>query len=214
MLHDNACRQGAGSGHAPGSLCLSACIAAMFGGNERASAMTVIVADNPITPLAQIVVSGRAMIPLFPQLGIGRCRELSTTHRKNSLRRGGSRWPIELSMTVRVGRSHSVNSSERRGLDRDWKPKDVARRAKLSVAAVYNCERFDRGGRMRTLLRLAKAPGPQQRRTKATPRRHWPTRRRSRSTRCDPCWRVHPAATMRSLEKLCAALGQPLRLVF
>jgi dGTPase len=33
----------------------------------------------------------------------------------------------------------------------------VARMAKLSVAAVYNCERFDRGGRMRTLLRLAKA---------------------------------------------------------
>jgi transcriptional regulator with XRE-family HTH domain len=39
------------------------------------------------------------------------------------------------------------------------KPKDVARMAKLSAAAVYNCERADRGGRMRTLIKLVQALG-------------------------------------------------------
>src|SRR3982074_1959780 len=39
------------------------------------------------------------------------------------------------------------------------KPKDLARKAKGSVAAVYNCERTDGGGRVRTLLRLARAAG-------------------------------------------------------
>jgi transcriptional regulator with XRE-family HTH domain len=39
------------------------------------------------------------------------------------------------------------------------KPKDLARRAGLSTAAVYNCERYDRGGRTQTLQRLAGALG-------------------------------------------------------
>src|SRR5438552_10995627 len=39
------------------------------------------------------------------------------------------------------------------------KPKDLARKAKVSAAAVYNCERADGGGRMRTLLKLARALG-------------------------------------------------------
>ena len=39
------------------------------------------------------------------------------------------------------------------------KPKELARKAKLSLAAVYNCERCDRGGRVRTLILLAKALG-------------------------------------------------------
>src|SRR3982074_3061565 len=39
------------------------------------------------------------------------------------------------------------------------KPKDLARKAKVSVAAVYNCERPDSGGRVRTLLKLARALG-------------------------------------------------------
>ena len=39
------------------------------------------------------------------------------------------------------------------------KPKDLASRAGLSTAAVYNCERYDRGGRTQTLQRLAGALG-------------------------------------------------------
>src|SRR5438067_10186914 len=39
------------------------------------------------------------------------------------------------------------------------KPKELAQKAKLSVAAVYNCERPDGGGRVRTLLRLARSLG-------------------------------------------------------
>jgi transcriptional regulator with XRE-family HTH domain len=38
-------------------------------------------------------------------------------------------------------------------------PKELAQKARLSVAAVYNCERADRGGRVKTLIRLAKALG-------------------------------------------------------
>src|SRR5436190_536958 len=39
------------------------------------------------------------------------------------------------------------------------KPKDLARKAKVSAAAVYNCERADGGGRMRTLRKLARTLG-------------------------------------------------------
>jgi hypothetical protein len=35
----------------------------------------------------------------------------------------------------------------------------LARKAGLSVASVYNCERSDRGGRVKTLVKLAKALG-------------------------------------------------------
>jgi hypothetical protein len=39
------------------------------------------------------------------------------------------------------------------------KPKDLARRAGMSVSAVYACERFNHGGRTKTLIRLAGALG-------------------------------------------------------
>lgn len=38
-------------------------------------------------------------------------------------------------------------------------PKELAERAGVSVAAVYNCERIDRGGRVKTLIKLAEALG-------------------------------------------------------
>ena len=37
------------------------------------------------------------------------------------------------------------------------KPKDLARRAGMSVSAVYACERYNHGGRTKTLIRLAGA---------------------------------------------------------
>jgi len=39
------------------------------------------------------------------------------------------------------------------------KPKDLARRAGMSVSAVYACERYSHGGRTKTLIRLAGALG-------------------------------------------------------
>ena len=39
------------------------------------------------------------------------------------------------------------------------RPKDLAEKANVSLAAVYNCERMDRGGRVKTLMRLAAALG-------------------------------------------------------
>ena len=39
------------------------------------------------------------------------------------------------------------------------KPKDLARRAGMSVSAVYACERYNHGGRTKTLIRLAGALG-------------------------------------------------------
>ena len=118
----------------------------------------------------------------------------------NRVEHDRTRRPLSLGQQLRAARLGS-------GL----KPKDVARRAKLSVAAVYNCERFDRGGRMRTLLRLAKALSPQQRQDQG----HTETTLAEKAQIAfDTVWRVHPSGNVRSLEKLCAALGQPLRLVF
>ena len=39
------------------------------------------------------------------------------------------------------------------------KPKDLARKARVSLASLYNCERADRGGRTKTLIALALALG-------------------------------------------------------
>ena len=39
------------------------------------------------------------------------------------------------------------------------KPKDLARRAGMSVSAVYACERYNHGGRTKTLIRLGGALG-------------------------------------------------------
>jgi transcriptional regulator with XRE-family HTH domain len=101
------------------------------------------------------------------------------------------------------------------------KPKDLARKAKVSVAAVYNCERPDSGGRTRTLLKLARALGCKVRIADlaAAARDHGHTETTLaeaaeiafdtvRSLLARPS-----SGNVRSLEKLCAALGQPLHLV-
>src|SRR4029079_10853544 len=98
------------------------------------------------------------------------------------------------------------------------KPKDVALRAKLSVAAGYNCERFDRGGRMRTLLRLAKALGCKVRipdlAAAAADQGHTETTLAEKAQIAFDTVRsllARPSGgNVRSLEKLCAALGLQL----
>ncbi|HEY5829649.1 MAG TPA: hypothetical protein VIV01_14915 [Hyphomicrobiaceae bacterium] len=93
--------------------------------------------------------------------------------------------------------------------------------AKLSVAAVYNCERFDRGGRMRTLLALAKALGCKVRipdlAAAAKDQGHTETTLADRAQIAFDTVRsllARPSSgNVRSLERLCAALGQPIVLV-
>ena len=100
------------------------------------------------------------------------------------------------------------------------KPKDLARKAGLSVAAVYNC-RCARGGRMRTLLRLAKALGCKVRildlRAAATQQGHTETTLAEEAQIAFDTVRSLLArpigGNVRSLEKLCAARGQHLQLV-
>lgn len=102
------------------------------------------------------------------------------------------------------------------------KPKDLARKAGLSVAAVYNCERFDRGGRTRTLLRLAQALGCKVRipdlAAVAAEQGHTETTLAEKAQVAFDTVRsllMRPSGgNVRSLEKLCAALGQPILLVF
>ena len=102
------------------------------------------------------------------------------------------------------------------------KPKELARKAGLSVAAVYNCERADRGGRMRTLIRLAKALGCTVRipdlATAAADQGHTETTLADKAQIAFDTVRsllAGPSSgNVRSLEKLCAALGQSLQLVF
>ena len=101
------------------------------------------------------------------------------------------------------------------------KPKDLARKAKLSVAAVYNCERVDRGGRMRTLLKLARALGCKIRvpdlAAAAKDRGLTETTLAERAQIAFDTVRsmlARPSSgNVRSLEKLCGALGQSLQLV-
>ena len=101
------------------------------------------------------------------------------------------------------------------------KPKDLARKAKLSVAAVYNCERVDRGGRMRTLLKLAGALGCKVRipdlAAVASDHGHTETTLAEAAHVAFDTVRsllAHPSSgNVRSLEKLCAALDQHLMLV-
>jgi len=102
------------------------------------------------------------------------------------------------------------------------KPKDLARKAGVSIAAVYNCERFDRGGRMRTLLRLAKALGCTVRipdlAAAAKDQEYTETVLAEMAQLAFDTVRsllARPSSgNVRSLEKLCAALGQSLQLVF
>ena len=101
------------------------------------------------------------------------------------------------------------------------KPKNLARKAKLSVAAVYNCKRHDSGGRTRTLLKLARALGCKVRipDLAAVARDHG----HSETTLADAAQIAVDTArgllarplsgNVRSLEKVCAALGQRLQLV-
>jgi DNA-binding XRE family transcriptional regulator len=101
------------------------------------------------------------------------------------------------------------------------KPKDLARKAGLSVAAVYNCERADRGGRMRTLIRLAQALGCTVRipdlAAVVTDQGHTETTLAEKAQVAFDTVRsvlARPSSgNVRSLEKLCTALGQPLQLV-
>ena len=102
------------------------------------------------------------------------------------------------------------------------KPKDLARQAKVGVAAVYNCERPDSGGRTRTLLKLARALGCKVRIPDLAAVAE--DRGLSETTLADKAQvafdtvrslLARPSSgNVRSLEKLCAALGQPLQLVF
>lgn len=63
-------------------------------------------------------------------------------------------------MLQRVEQPVSLGSQFRAArLRAGMKPKDLARRAGMSVSAVYACERFNHGGRTRTLIRLAGALG-------------------------------------------------------
>jgi DNA-binding XRE family transcriptional regulator len=102
------------------------------------------------------------------------------------------------------------------------KPKELARKAGLSVAAVYNCERADRGGRMRTLLRLAKVLGCKVRipdlAAAAKDQGHTETTLADKAQIAFDTVRsllARPSSgNVRSLEKLCVALGQTVLLVF
>jgi DNA-binding XRE family transcriptional regulator len=102
------------------------------------------------------------------------------------------------------------------------KPKDLARKAKVSVAAVYNCERPDGGGRVRTLLKLARALGCKVRipdlAGAAMEHGHTDTTLAEKAQIAFDTVRALLArpsrGNVRSLVKLCAALGQPLQLVF
>jgi transcriptional regulator with XRE-family HTH domain len=102
------------------------------------------------------------------------------------------------------------------------KPKDLARKARLSVAAVYNCERTDGGGRMRTLLKLARALGCKVRIPDLAAVAK--DRGLSETTLAEKAQIAFDTArallarpssgNVRTLEKLCTALDQPLQLVF
>ena len=102
-------------------------------------------------------------------------------------------------------------------------PKDLARKAKVSVAAVYNCERPDSGGRTRTLLKLARALGCIVR----IPDLAAAAKDRGSCSETTLAEKAQIAfdtvrsllarpssGNVRSLEKLCGALDQPLLLVF
>jgi transcriptional regulator with XRE-family HTH domain len=98
---------------------------------------------------------------------------------------------------------------------------ELARKAGLSAAAVYNCERADRGGRTRTLVRLARALGLRLRvpdlailclqrgytgaKLAAKAQIGFDT---VRSLLSDPL-----GGNLRTFEKACAAVDHPLNLV-
>ena len=102
------------------------------------------------------------------------------------------------------------------------KPKDLARKAKLSVAAVRSCERADSGGRMRTLLKLARALGCKVRipdlAAAAEELGHTETTLAEAAQIAFDTVRSllgRPSSgNVRSLERLCDALDQRLQLVF
>jgi hypothetical protein len=111
----------------------------------------------------------------------------------------------------------SVASCARRGC-----PKELACKAKVSVAAVYNGERPDSGGRTRTLLKLARALGCKVRipdlAAAAKQDGHTESTLAEAAQIAFDTVRsllAHPTSgNVRSLEKLCAALGQPILFVF
>jgi transcriptional regulator with XRE-family HTH domain len=102
------------------------------------------------------------------------------------------------------------------------KPKELARKAKVGVASVYNCERADGGGRVRTLLKLARALGCKVRipdlAAAAKEHGHTETTLAEAAQVAFDTVRAllaRPSSgNVRSLERLCTALDQPLQLVF
>ena len=102
------------------------------------------------------------------------------------------------------------------------RPKDLARKAKVSVAAVYNCERYDSGGRTRTLLQLARALGCKVRipdlaavaKNKGLSETTLADKAQIAFDTVRSLLARPSSGNVRSLEKLCVALDQPLQLVF
>ena len=102
------------------------------------------------------------------------------------------------------------------------KPKELARKANVSLAAIYNCERADRGGRTRTLMKLARALGLKLRipDLAALAKERGLTQVKLAGSAGIAFDTVRgllarpSAGNVRSLEKLCAALDQPVMLVF
>ena len=90
------------------------------------------------------------------------------------------------------------------------------------MAAVYNCERADGGERERTLLKLARALGCKVRipNLAAAAKEHGHTETTLAEAAQIAFDTVRSlldrpsSGNVRSLEKLCAALGAPLQLVF
>ena len=101
------------------------------------------------------------------------------------------------------------------------KIKELAHKAKVSMAAVYNCERHESGGRTRTLLRLAKVLGLKLRipDVAALMKARGLTEAKLaekaevafgtvRALLAQPL-----SGNVKPLEKICAALGHPITLV-
>jgi transcriptional regulator with XRE-family HTH domain len=101
------------------------------------------------------------------------------------------------------------------------KTKELARKAKVSMAAVYNCERPESGGRTRTLLKLAKALGLTLRvpdlATLAKDRGLTEARLAEMAQIAFDTVRALLArplsGNVKPLEKICTALGHPIILV-
>lgn len=99
------------------------------------------------------------------------------------------------------------------------KPKDLARKANVSVAAIYNCERA--GGRTRTLMKLARALGLKLRipdlaalaKERGVTEAKMAEKAKIAFDTVRGLLERPLAGAVRSLEKLCGALGHRVQLV-